>query len=72
VGRYWYFSAVALAGGACLTGYTVYVWGHRKASAGASLAVMLAASGWWGWPTLFWGDTKWLGIALLLRPSTPS
>jgi PAS domain S-box-containing protein len=77
VGRYWYFSAVALAGGACLTGYTVYVWRHRKASAGASLAVMLAAAGWWGLAYAlelaatrlpvrqFWGDTKWLGIALL-------
>ncbi|MET0832788.1 MAG: histidine kinase N-terminal 7TM domain-containing protein [Actinomycetota bacterium] len=77
MGRYWYFSAVALAGGACLTGYTVYVWRHRKASAGASLAVMLAAAGWWGLAyamelaatrlpvRLFWGDTKWLGIALL-------
>jgi len=46
VGWHWYFSAVALLGGACLTGYTVYVWRHRKASAGASLALMLAAAGW--------------------------
>ncbi|HEV2895738.1 MAG TPA: histidine kinase N-terminal 7TM domain-containing protein, partial [Actinomycetota bacterium] len=77
MGRYWHFSAVALAGGACLTGYTVYVWRHRKASAGASLVVMLAAAGWWGLAyalelaatrlpaRLFWGDAKWLGIALL-------
>ena len=46
VGWHWYFSAVALLGGACLTGYTVYVWRHRKASAGASLALMLAPAGW--------------------------
>jgi PAS domain S-box-containing protein len=77
VGRHWYFSAVALAGGACLAGYTLYVWRHRRASAGASLAVMLAAAGWWGLAYAielaatdlatrkFWGDTKWLGIALL-------
>ncbi|HEV2871222.1 MAG TPA: histidine kinase N-terminal 7TM domain-containing protein, partial [Actinomycetota bacterium] len=77
MGWHWYFSAVALAGGVCLTGYTVYVWRHRKASAGASLAVMLAAAGWWGLAyalelastrlpvRLFWGDVKWLGIALL-------
>ncbi|HEX7147722.1 MAG TPA: histidine kinase N-terminal 7TM domain-containing protein, partial [Actinomycetota bacterium] len=75
--RQWYFSAIALAGGICLTGYTVYVWRHRKASAGASLTVMLAAAGWWGLAyalelashrlpvRLFWGDVKWLGIALL-------
>jgi PAS domain S-box-containing protein len=75
--RQWYFSAIALAGGVCLTGYTVYVWRHRTASAGASLAVMLAAAGWWGLAyalelassrlpvRLFWGDVKWLGIALL-------
>src|SRR5918992_1174173 len=72
-----FFSAVALVGGLCLSGYTVYVWRHRKASAGASLAVMLAAAGWWGVAyalelaatrlpvRLFWGDAKWLGIALL-------
>jgi PAS domain S-box-containing protein len=77
VGWHWYFSAVALLGGACLTGYTLYVWPHRKASAGASLALMLAAAGWWGLAyalelaatrlpvRLFWGDAKWLGIALL-------
>jgi PAS domain S-box-containing protein len=77
VGRHWYFSAVALAGGVCLAGYTLYVWRHRRASAGASLAVMLAAAGWWGLAYAielaatglaarqFWGDAKWLGIALL-------
>jgi signal transduction histidine kinase len=66
-----------LAGGICLAGYTVYVWRHRRASAGASLAVMLAAAGWWGLAyaielgstrlsaRLFWGDAKWLGIVLL-------
>jgi PAS domain S-box-containing protein len=55
----------------------MYVWRHRRASAGASLAVMLAAAGWWGLAyamelgsttlaaRLFWGDAKWLGIALL-------
>src|SRR5204862_32863 len=69
--------AVVLAGGVCLAGYTLYVWRHRRASAGASLAVMLAAAGWWALAyavelgstrlsaRLFWGDTKWLGIALL-------
>ena len=74
---HWTFSAVALAGGLCLAGYTLYVWRRRRASAGHSLAVMLAAAGWWGLAyalelgstTLaarrFWGDTKWLGIALL-------
>jgi signal transduction histidine kinase len=74
---YWTFSAVALAGGLCLAGYTLYVWRHRRASAGHSLAVMLAAAGWWGLAyalelgstrmsaRLFWGDAKWLGIALL-------
>jgi PAS domain S-box-containing protein len=74
---HWYFSAVALAGGLCLAGYTLYVWRHRRASAGHSLAVMLAAAGWWGLAYAlelgstglgarrFWGDTKWLGIALL-------
>jgi PAS domain S-box-containing protein len=74
---HWYFSALALAGGACLAGYAVYVWRRRQASAGASLAVVLAAAGWWGLayalelaatsqPTkLFWGDAKWLGISLL-------
>src|SRR4029450_7787853 len=61
----------------CLTGYTIYVWRHRKASAGASLTVMLAAAGWGSLgyslelastrlpARLFWGDAKWLGIALL-------
>jgi signal transduction histidine kinase len=74
---HWTFSAVALAGGLCLAGYTLYVWRHRRASAGHSLAVMLAAAGWWGLAYAlelgstsldarrFWGDAKWLGIALL-------
>ncbi len=74
---HWYFSALALAGGACVAAYAVYVWRRRRASAGASLAVMLAAAGWWGLAyaielgasrlsiKLFWGDAKWLGIALL-------
>ena len=74
---HWYLSAVVLAGGVCLAGYTLYVWRHRRASAGASLAVMLAAAGWWALAyavelgstrlsaRLFWGDAKWLGIALL-------
>jgi signal transduction histidine kinase len=77
VGWHWWFSALALAGGVCLAGYASYVWRHRRASAGASLAVMLAAAGWWGLAyaielgatrlpaRLFWGDAKWLGIALL-------
>jgi PAS domain S-box-containing protein len=77
VGWHWYFSAMALAAGACLAAYALYVWRHRRASAGASLAVVLAAAGWWGLayalelaatelPTkLLWGDAKWLGIALL-------
>jgi signal transduction histidine kinase len=77
VGRHWYFSAVALAGGVCLAGFALYVWRRRRASAGASLAVMLAAAGWWGLAYAlelgatrlsargFWGDAKWLGIALL-------
>jgi PAS domain S-box-containing protein len=77
VGQHWFFSAMALAGGACLTVYAFYVWRHRRASAGASLAVVLAAAGWWSLayalelgatrlPTkLLWGDAKWLGICLL-------
>src|SRR4030095_8688253 len=77
VSWHWYFSALARAGGICLAGYTLYVWRHRKASAGASLALMLAAAGWWGLAyalelaatrrpvRLFCGDAKWLGIALL-------
>jgi signal transduction histidine kinase len=77
VAWHWYFSALALAGGACLAGYALYAWRHRRASAGAALAVVLAAAGWWGLayalelaatqlPTkLLWGDAKWLGIALL-------
>src|SRR5512132_4408431 len=68
---------MALAGGALLTVYALYVWRRRRASAGASLAVVLAAAGWWGLayavelgasslPTkLFWGDAKWLVIGLL-------
>jgi hypothetical protein len=48
VGWHWWFSALALAGGVCLAGYASYVWRRRRASAGASLAVMLAAAGWWG------------------------
>jgi signal transduction histidine kinase len=68
---------LALAGGVCLAAYALYVWRHRWASAGASLAVVLAAAGWWGLayalelaasqlPTkLLWGDAKWLGICLL-------
>jgi signal transduction histidine kinase len=71
------FSALALAGGACLATYAVYVWRRRRASAGASLAVVLAAAGWWGLAyavelaatrlstRLLWGDAKWLGICLL-------
>jgi PAS domain S-box-containing protein len=77
VSWHWYFSALALAGGSCLAAYALYVWRHRRASAGASLAVVLAAAGWWGLAyaielaasrlstKLFWGDAKWLGIALL-------
>ena len=77
VSWHWYFSALALAGGACLALYAFYVWRRRRASAGASLVVVLAAAGWWGLayalelaatnlPTkLLWGDAKWLGVALL-------
>jgi PAS domain S-box-containing protein len=77
MGWHWYFSALALAGGACLALYAYYVWRHRRSSAGTSLAVVLAAAGWWGLayalelaatelPTkLLWGDAKWLGICLL-------
>jgi PAS domain-containing protein len=77
VGWHWYFSALALAGGACLALYAFYVWRRRRASAGASLAVVLAAAGWWGLAyalelaatelpaRLLWGDAKWLGICLL-------
>jgi PAS domain S-box-containing protein len=77
VGQHWVFSAMALAAGACLAVYAFYVWRHRRASAGASLTVVLAAAGWWSLayalelaatdlPTkLLWGDAKWLGIALL-------
>jgi len=77
VGQHWVFSAMALAAGACLAVYAFYVWRHRRSSAGASLAVVLAAAGWWGLayalelaatnlPTkLLWGDAKWLGVALL-------
>jgi signal transduction histidine kinase len=77
VSWHWTFSALALAGGACLAGYACYVWRRRRASAGTSLAVMLAAAGWWGLAyalelaatrldtKLLWGDAKWLGICLL-------
>src|SRR6266508_2893719 len=77
MGWHWYFSALALAGGVSLALYAFYVWRRRRASAGASLAVVLAAAGWWGLayaielaatelPTkLLWGDAKWLGICLL-------
>ena len=77
MGQHWVFSAMALAAGACLAVYAFYVWRHRRASAGASLAVVLAAAGWWGLAyalelaatdlstKLRWGDAKWLGIALL-------
>jgi PAS domain S-box-containing protein len=77
VGRHWLFSALALGGGACLGVYTYYVWCHRRASAGVSLAVALAAAGWWGLAyaielaetrlpaRLLWGDLKWLGVAVL-------
>ena len=77
MGQHWFFSAMALAGGACLAVYALYVWRHRRASAGASLAVVLAAAGWWGLAyalelaatdlstKLRWGDAKWLGICLL-------
>ena len=77
MGQHWVFSAMALAAGACLAAYAFYVWRHRRASAGASLTVVLAAAGWWGFayalelaatnlPTkLLWGDAKWLGVALL-------
>jgi PAS domain S-box-containing protein len=78
VSWHWYFSALALAGGACLALYAFYVWRRRRASAGASLVVVLAAAGWWGLAyalelaagdlstKLVWGDAKWLGISLLL------
>jgi len=77
VGWHWYFSALALTGGACLGLYAFYVWRRRRAAAGASLAVVLAAAGWWGLAyalelaatelstKLLWGDAKWLGICLL-------
>jgi len=77
VGWHWYFSALALVGGACLAVYASYVWRRRRASAGASLAVVLAAASWWGLAyaielaatrlstRLLWGDAKWLGICLL-------
>ncbi|HEX8860810.1 MAG TPA: histidine kinase N-terminal 7TM domain-containing protein [Actinomycetes bacterium] len=77
MGRHWLFSALALGGGACLGVYTYYVWRRRRASAGVSLAVALAAAGWWGLAyaielaetrlpaRLLWGDLKWLGVAVL-------
>ena len=73
---HWYFSAFALAGGACLAVYAFYAWQHRRASAGASPAIVPAA-GWWSLTyalelaatqlstKLLWGDAKWLGICLL-------
>ena len=77
MGRHWLFSALALGGGTCLGVYTYYVWRRRRASAGVSLAVALAAAGWWGLAyaielaetrlpvRLLWGDLKWLGVAVL-------
>jgi PAS domain-containing protein len=77
VAWHWYFSALALGGGACLAVYALYVWRRRRAPAGASLAVVLAAAGWWGLAyaielastrlstRLLWGDAKWLGICLV-------
>jgi PAS domain S-box-containing protein len=77
VGWHWYFSALALAGGICLAAYAFYAWRRRRASAGASLTVVLAAAGWWSLAyalelgatnlstRLLWGDAKWLGICLL-------
>jgi PAS domain S-box-containing protein len=77
VGWHRYFSVIALVGAVCVAGLAWYVWRRRRASAGASLAVMLAAAGWWGLcyaielgstrleARLFWGDLKWLGIVLL-------
>jgi signal transduction histidine kinase len=77
VGWHRYFSALALAGGICLAAYAFYVWRRRRASAGASLTVVLAAAGWWSLAyalelgatnlstRLMWGDAKWLGICLL-------
>ena len=77
MGWHWYFSVLALFGGICLGVYTFYVWRHRRASAGASLTVVLAAAGWWGLAyavelaatrlstKLLWGDAKWLGVCLL-------
>ncbi|HEV8373333.1 MAG TPA: histidine kinase N-terminal 7TM domain-containing protein, partial [Actinomycetota bacterium] len=77
MGWHWYFSALALAGGICLAAYAFYVWRRRRASAGASLTVVLAAAGWWSLAyalelgatnlstRLMWGDAKWLGICLL-------
>jgi PAS domain S-box-containing protein len=74
---HWYFSTLALAGGTCLGAYAFYVWRHRRATAGASLVVVLAAAGWWSLAyalelgasslpdKLRWGDAKWLGVALL-------
>ena len=74
---HWYFSALALVGGGCVAAYAAYAWRRRQASAGASLAVVLAAAGWWGLAyalelaatrlpvKLFWGDAKYLGICLL-------
>lgn len=74
---HWWFSALALVGGACVAAYAAYVWRRREASAGASLALVLAAASWWGVAyslelantrlpvKLFWGDAKYLGTCLL-------
>jgi signal transduction histidine kinase len=74
---HWWFSALALVGGGCVAAYAVYVWQRRQASAGNSLALVLAAASWWGLAyalelantrlsvKLFWGDTKYLGTCLL-------
>jgi PAS domain S-box-containing protein len=77
VGLHWLFSALALGGGACLAIYAYDAWRRRRAVAGVSLALTLAAAGWWGLAyaielaetnlstRLLWGDLKWIGIALL-------
>jgi PAS domain S-box-containing protein len=77
VGWHWYYSELALGGGICLAVYAYYVWRRRRATAGASLAVVLAAASWWALAyaielgadrlstKLLWGDAKWLGVCLL-------
>jgi hypothetical protein len=42
---HWYFSALALAGGACLAGYAVYVWRRRRVSAGTCQVVSAPGMG---------------------------